>query len=94
MSVADPILCPNEFWDPVLKNEDENSVVIFEEKNGLRLLRSTMMQMGWSWIEVTALLQRVVESPLLQGHCILPFFSPQLTTAKTVSEHATGTTVK
>jgi hypothetical protein len=41
MSVADPILCPNEFWDPVLKNEDENSVVIFEEKDGLRLLRST-----------------------------------------------------
>jgi len=41
MSVADPILCPNEFWDPVLKNEDENSVVIFEENDGLRLLRST-----------------------------------------------------
>jgi hypothetical protein len=43
---------------------------------------------------VTVLLQRVVESPLLQGHCILPFFSPQLTTAKKVSEHTTGTTVK
>ncbi len=41
MSVADPILCPNEFWDPVLKNEDENSIVIFKEKDMLRLLRST-----------------------------------------------------